>query len=94
MPMDSNPQIDQCCLPDASADKEGKRGQGPDRRMSRVDRRNGLERRVLAREASNYKGPQRRLGEDDPAGKRRAWNAAGVRDVAGRMIVAVQRKAK
>jgi hypothetical protein len=40
------------------------RGQGPDRRASRVDRRAGIDRRQLSREASNYTGPERRSGVD------------------------------
>jgi hypothetical protein len=40
------------------------RGQGPDRRLSRIDRRSGLERRAMSREDSNYTGPERRSGEE------------------------------
>jgi hypothetical protein len=41
-----------------------KRGEGPDRRLSRVDRRNGIERRQLTAAQSGYTGPERRSGED------------------------------
>ena len=39
-------------------------GTGPDRRQSRVDRRNGLERRVKATAESGYPGPERRTGKE------------------------------
>jgi hypothetical protein len=40
------------------------RGGGPDRRNSVVDRRAGLDRRQLSREASNYAGAERRSGTE------------------------------
>lgn len=39
-------------------------GQGPDRRQSRVDRRNGLERRVKTQAESGYTGSERRTGTE------------------------------
>lgn len=39
-------------------------GTGPERRMSEVDRRSGLERRRKAREESGYTGPERRVAKD------------------------------
>lgn len=51
--------------PAAPADGLGaeERGQGPDRRQSRTDRRVGLDRRVMSREDSNYDGPERRVAD-------------------------------
>jgi hypothetical protein len=40
------------------------KGRGPDRRKSRIDRRTGLERRVLAVEDSDYLGTERRSGNE------------------------------
>ena len=40
------------------------RGKGPDRRNSVVDRRSGMDRRILTAEASGYTGPERRVNED------------------------------
>lgn len=40
------------------------RGQGPDRRQSRVDRRSGADRRQASAEESGYTGPERRAGVD------------------------------
>jgi hypothetical protein len=40
-----------------------KREEGPDRRMSAVDRRAGLERRHQTRAESGYTGPERRVSE-------------------------------
>ena len=39
------------------------KGQGPDRRNSRVDRRTGLDRRVISEVDSDYDGEERRVGE-------------------------------
>ena len=39
-------------------------GQGPDRRLSRVDRRLGTERRNAAADETDYIGPERRLGSE------------------------------
>ena len=39
-------------------------GQGPNRRQSRVDRRNGLERRVKTQAESGYTGPEQRVGKE------------------------------
>jgi hypothetical protein len=68
MPIPSDTPIDQSCadLPsELPAPQDSRRGgKGPDRRNSRVDRRTGLERRVLSTEASGYTGPERRLSED------------------------------
>jgi hypothetical protein len=44
--------------------RAGRTGQGPDRRNSRVDRRTGLERRLVSAELSGYTGPQRRSGQE------------------------------
>ena len=41
-----------------------KRPQGPSRRKSEVDRRSGLERRVLTVEQSSYSGTERRTGAE------------------------------
>lgn len=43
---------------------EHPRPQGPDRRKSRIDRRTGLDRRVMSDEASDYDGPERRTGKE------------------------------
>jgi hypothetical protein len=62
MPMESDLSIDQ-----TTAETVGdarRKEQGPDRRASRVDRRSGLERRVLTAELSDYDGPERRIAED------------------------------
>ena len=50
--------------PAPSAGEQRREGQGPDRRLSRADRRTGLDRRVLSAEASDYDGPERRTGKD------------------------------
>lgn len=47
------------------------RGQGPDRRLSRVDRREGLDRRQMPRDESNYTGPERRVGDRRDTGLER-----------------------
>lgn len=39
-------------------------GNGPDRRLNRVDRRSGIERRQMTAEQSGYTGPERRSGTD------------------------------
>ena len=60
----------QCCASEAQTATEtdrratSERGQGPDRRQSRVDRRTGLDRRQQTRAESGYTGPERRSGED------------------------------
>ncbi len=54
---DSAPSADAVTLRD-------ERGQGPDRRLSRVDRRAGVDRRQVSAEASGYTGPERRSGEE------------------------------
>jgi len=44
---------------------EKRRPQGPDRRQeNRVDRRSGLDRRIIAASQAGYTGPERRNGED------------------------------
>jgi len=58
-----NPMIDQS-RPTEEPVETRRKGEGPDRRNSRVDRRTGLERRVLSTEASGYNGPDRRVAED------------------------------
>jgi len=49
---------------DAAPTSDNKRGQGPNRRNSVVDRRSGIDRRHLEREDSNYDGPERRSGKE------------------------------
>ncbi|HEX8524753.1 MAG TPA: hypothetical protein VF669_21045 [Tepidisphaeraceae bacterium] len=52
-------------MPDPGSDRrEGREGQGPDRRKSVVDRRMGVDRRQMSREESGYTGPERRSGVD------------------------------
>ena len=41
-----------------------KKGEGPDRRASAVDRRSGLDRRQTSAADAGYTGPERRSGED------------------------------
>ena len=48
----------------ASVVEEKRRGQGPDRRKSGVDRRSGLDRRQMSAEDAGYEGPERRSGEE------------------------------
>jgi hypothetical protein len=48
---------DECCGP------EQREGQGPDRRMTLVDRRSGAERRKDTVASANFKGSERRMGE-------------------------------
>jgi hypothetical protein len=45
----------------ASRSRRG--GEGPDRRLSRADRRTGLDRRTMSVEQSGYTGPERRVAE-------------------------------
>jgi hypothetical protein len=49
------------------------KGRGPNRRLSEVDRRSGLERRQKSAAESGYEGTERRSGEDrrDPTGLER-----------------------
>jgi len=63
MPTSSIPSIDQSSPAEATAECR-RAGQGPDRRNSRVDRRTGLERRMVSAEAAGYTGPERRSAED------------------------------
>ena len=49
--------------PAAVADNR-REGKGPDRRLSRLDRRVGLDRRQMSDEESGYTGPERRKIED------------------------------
>ena len=48
----------------APAVPEHRKGKGPDRRQSVVDRRAGINRRQLSAEESNYTGEERRVGEE------------------------------
>ena len=64
MPSGSNAEIDQSSPFTDGAGEPPRRGQGPDRRNSRVDRRLGLERRQISAEASGYNGPEKRSAED------------------------------
>ena len=47
-----------------TATDERREGEGPDRRLNRVDRRTGIERRQMSREDSGYDGPERRGGKE------------------------------
>ena len=69
MPMNSVPPIEQptesSIVTDIKFPPELRRkGEGPDRRNSRVDRRCGLERRQISAEDSEYDGDERRVAED------------------------------
>jgi hypothetical protein len=58
----------------STATETDKRGQGPDRRNSAVDRRTGLDRRQLPAADAGYSGPERRSGverRDDSGLERR-----------------------
>ena len=48
----------------APAVPEHRKGKGPDRRQSVVDRRAGIDRRQCSAEESNYTGEERRVGEE------------------------------
>ncbi len=48
----------------ATERRSADRPQGPDRRLSRADRRTGIERRQQTRDQANYTGPERRSGTD------------------------------
>ena len=52
----------------AASERRNEAEQGPDRRQSVVDRRNGLERRVTSAEESGYKGPERRANSERRTG--------------------------
>jgi len=54
-----------------TATEDDKRGQGPDRRATQVDRRVGLERRQQTRAESGYTGPERRSGVERRTGLER-----------------------
>ena len=45
-------------------DRRDEKGQGPDRRYNRADRRSGLERRQQTRDESGYTGAERRSGKE------------------------------
>jgi len=51
-------------LESTAATETDKRGQGPDRRNSAVDRRSGLERRQVSAADAGYTGPERRSETD------------------------------
>ncbi|MGA2500179.1 MAG: hypothetical protein ABSH20_20765 [Tepidisphaeraceae bacterium] len=51
-------------MPAVSPAAEEDRGKGLDRRTTVVDRRGGLDRRILPSETSGYTGPERRSAED------------------------------
>jgi hypothetical protein len=58
----------------SAATETDKRGQGPDRRKSAVDRRNGVDRRQMPAAEAGYAGPERRSGverRDDSGLERR-----------------------
>jgi hypothetical protein len=65
MPTEFNPVIDQTTeFSDPTPAADGRRkAPGPDRRNSGVDRRTGLDRRVLSAEQSNCQGEERRVAE-------------------------------
>jgi hypothetical protein len=46
------------------APEKRKGGDGPDRRLSAIDRRTGIERRQMSREAAEYTGSERRSGRE------------------------------
>ena len=48
----------------SAATETDKRGQGPDRRKSAVDRRSGVDRRQMSATDAGYTGPERRSGVD------------------------------
>ena len=52
------------------ADRRGE-GQGPDRRLSRTDRRTGLDRRQQTAAEAGYTGPERRKGDRRDTGLER-----------------------
>src|SRR5688500_10536059 len=52
------------------ADRRGE-GQGPDRRLSRTDRRTGLDRRQQTAAEAGYTGPERRQGDRRDTGLER-----------------------
>jgi len=60
---------------DASADQTAlepeKRGEGPDRREGRIDRRVGLDRRQETAEEAGYSGPERRKDNERRTGLER-----------------------
>jgi hypothetical protein len=64
MPIGSNPLIDQSSPSVDGAEETARPAQGPDRRNSRVDRRNGLERRQIAAQDASFEGTERRSAED------------------------------
>jgi len=51
-----------------TATEERREGGGPNRRLSEVDRRTGLERRQQTAEESGYEGRERRAGSDRRSG--------------------------
>jgi hypothetical protein len=61
--MNTNAQLSGSAEETTTTD-ERREGSGPDRRLSEVDRRSGLDRRQKSREESGYDGPERRSGED------------------------------
>ena len=54
-----------------TVEADDRRGQGPDRRDNRVDRRTGMERRQMTAEQSGYSGPERRSGTERRTGLER-----------------------
>jgi len=62
---------DSCPQDGGTATEEEKRGQGPNRRATQVDRRTGLERRQQTRAESGYTGPERRSGVERRTGLER-----------------------
>ena len=53
------------------ADRREGQGQGPDRRLSRTDRRRGLDRRQQTAAEAGYTGPERRQGDRRDTGLER-----------------------
>ena len=59
----ASPEGSICVHADPPATEE-ERGKGSDRRTTVVDRRGGLDRRILTPEAADYTGPERRAADD------------------------------
>jgi hypothetical protein len=60
-----------CPQEGGTATEDDKRGQGPDRRATQIDRRTGLQRRQQTRAESGYTGPERRSGVERRTGLER-----------------------
>ncbi len=69
--------------PSKASGSAQRQGEGPDRRMSVLDRRSGTERRVQTRAESGYSGSDRRIAERrvDTGLERRRGPGAGFRTI-------------